>query len=160
MSETIVGQKRHTRRMFLRSTIKLGTAVALLTPNTVQGMLTKVGPIRSIPDFMQAVSFARLYNRAALIDVGADWCEFCHVLDAKIFPDPRVAAHLARLALIRVDVTSMSPANIDLLNYLNVAGPPTLFLIDTSSGEELPNTRSVGPFDVEDLADRLRPYAA
>jgi thiol:disulfide interchange protein len=122
-------------------------------------MSTRIGPVRSVSGFKQALSFASPHNKAALVDVGADWCEFCHVLDNKIFVDPQVSSLLARLALIRVDVTSMAPENIELLNYLNAAGPPTLFVIDTSSGNELPDTRSVGPFEADDLADRLRPYA-
>ena len=48
----------------------------------------------------------------------------------------------------------MGPLNIGLLPSLNVQAP-TLFVIDTSSGKECPQTRSVGAFAGERFRSSL-----
>jgi thiol:disulfide interchange protein len=58
-------------------------------------------------------------------------------------------------ALFRIDVTAWTPGNVELLSFLDVHGPPTVFVAETERGTEVKNTRSVGNFDVEDLVARL-----
>lgn len=117
---------------------------------------TKIGPVRSVLEYEVAMRAARLRNRFALVDVGADWCEFCAILDDRILTDSRITQFLKNIALVRVDVTSMDREARELLSYLSVEGPPTLFIVETSSMREYANTRSVGPFDVENLTERLQ----
>jgi thiol:disulfide interchange protein len=64
------------------------------------------------------------------------------------------------LALIKVDVTAMDDANRELLGYLSVDGPPTVFVMDIESGREMPATHSVGVFEAADLARRLQPFSS
>jgi thiol:disulfide interchange protein len=151
----------YKRRAFLFGGLAIaGMAMTVGFPDHARAMTTRIGPVRSVPNYLEAVSFAGVHNRFAVIDVAAEWCAFCHVLDKKILVDPRVVAVLAELAVIRVDVTAMDPANINLLAHLNVLGPPTLFVVDTSTGREVESTRSVGAFDVANLLGRLRPLVS
>ncbi|TPM26926.1 thioredoxin family protein [Mesorhizobium sp. B2-3-5] len=148
------------RRAFILGGIA-AAAIGLATGYHGQALAisTQIGPIRTVPDFEQALALSRMRNAAAVVDVAAKWCAFCRVLDERILVDPRVAALLRNLALIRIDVTAMDESNVNLLAHLGVFGPPTIMVVDTASGAEFPNTRSVGAFDAADLVARLRPFA-
>jgi thiol:disulfide interchange protein len=124
-----------------------------------QAISTKIGPIRTAGQYVEAVAFASRHNSNALIDIAAAWCGFCRTIDEEILPDPRVAEHLANLALLKVDLTAMDDDSRILMQYLGVDGPPTMFIVETRTGREIPGTRSLGWFDVENLVARLRPFS-
>ncbi|MBI3267927.1 MAG: thioredoxin domain-containing protein [Planctomycetes bacterium] len=52
----------------------------------------------------EAFARARRENRLVLLDLGAVWCHWCHVMDRETYADPGVAALLrARYVAVRVD---------------------------------------------------------
>lgn len=137
----------------------VGSASGFAPFGSASSMSTKIGPIGSVEHYSDALAIAAKRNAVALIDIAADWCEFCHTIESKILPDPRVAAALSNTSVVRIDVTEMTAANRSLLHLLQVEGPPTVFLVDPRTGRELPDTRSVGWFDVENLLRRLAPFS-
>jgi len=94
--------ERVNRRSFLVGTL----AVALAPPVEVQAASTVVGPIRSVQDYTEAIAFARMRNRHALVDVAADWWAFCKTIDGQILVHPRVRAQMNDFALLKIDVTA------------------------------------------------------
>lgn len=139
------------RRDFL-----VGSLAVMLAPaGGALAVSTVIGPIRSVRDYAEALAFAHTRNRYALVDVAAEWCAFCKTIDGQILVHPRVQARMKDLALFRIDVTAWTAGNVELLSYLDVHGPPTVFVAETERGTEVKNTRSVGNFDVEDLVARL-----
>ncbi len=52
--------------------------------------------IRWQPWSPQTLALARSLNRPIMIDIGAVWCHWCHVMDATTYADPQVAAALNR----------------------------------------------------------------
>ena len=52
--------------------------------------------IRWQPWTPQTLALARTLNRPIMIDIGAVWCHWCHVMDATTYADPQVAAALNR----------------------------------------------------------------
>lgn len=134
--------------------LRLGFARAAVIARGV-----KIGPISSIEGYGAALRTSSTISRFALVEIGADWCEFCQIITERILPNPEVAELLAEMALIRIDVTSMSESNKKLLTSLAVDGPPTVFVSDTHTGREYPKTRSVGSFDAESLITRLQHFA-
>ncbi|MHB0952723.1 MAG: thioredoxin family protein [Allorhizobium sp.] len=140
-----------SRRAFLVGSL----AVMLVPAGEADAASTVVGPIRSLRDYINALTFARMRNRHALVDVAADWCAFCKTIDGKILVHPRVQSRMAGFALLRIDVTGWTAENIELLRHLNVSGPPTVFIANTESGTEVQGTRSLGAFDVDNLVARL-----
>jgi thiol:disulfide interchange protein len=111
-------------------------------------------------EFSAALAEARKVVRAALVDIGAEWCPFCRTIEREILPHPSIGQLMQRIALVKVDVTAMDHGNKRLLQHLRADGPPTLFVVDTVSGREYPGTRSVGTFAVIDLVRRLSPFWA
>nr|WP_260473392.1 protein-disulfide reductase DsbD [Stenotrophomonas maltophilia] len=89
-----------------------------------------------------------------LIDFYADWCISCHVIERKVFGNPDVAARLARMQIIRPDVTRNDAEDQSLLKHWQVQGPPTLILIDPD-GKERRAQRVVGEIDAGSFLDRL-----
>lgn len=142
--------ERVKRRSFLVGTL----AVVLAPPVKVQAASTVIGPIRSVQDYAEAIAFARMRNRHALVDVAADWCAFCKTIDG-LLVHPRVRAQMNDFALLKIDVTAWTADNAALLQFLNVQGPPTVFIAETGEGREVPGTRTVGEFDVNNLVGRL-----
>jgi thiol:disulfide interchange protein len=143
--------ERVNRRSFLVGTL----AVVLAPPVEVQAASTVVGPIRSVRDYTEAIAFARMRNRHALVDVAADWCAFCNTIDGQILVHPRVRAQMNDFALLKIDVTAWTADNAALLQFLHVQGPPTVFIAEMGEGREVPGTRTVGEFDVNNLVGRL-----
>lgn len=143
--------ERVNRRSFL-----VGLIAAVLAPAVkVQAASTVVGPIRSLRDYTEAIAFARMRNRHALVDVAADWCAFCKTIDGQILVHPRVRAQMNDFALLKIDVTAWTADNAALLQFLHLQGPPTVFIVETEQGKEVPGTRTVGEFDVDNLVGRL-----
>jgi thiol:disulfide interchange protein DsbD len=132
-------------------------AYCTMMPRPSLAASTEIGPIRCVDGYRRALALAGSRNAFAIVDVGATWCQFCKTLDEEIFTDPRIEKMLTQFALLRVDVTAWDSDNLALVDHLAVQGPPTVFVIDTSTGREIAGTRSLGSFDVANLASRLRP---
>jgi uncharacterized protein len=60
--------------------------------------------IRWQPWSPQTLALARSLNRPIMIDIGAVWCHWCHVMDETTYADPEVAAALNSLFVpVKVD---------------------------------------------------------
>ncbi|HEV3113003.1 MAG TPA: DUF255 domain-containing protein [Candidatus Binataceae bacterium] len=60
--------------------------------------------VRWQPYSADSFALARRMNRPVLIDIGAMWCHWCHVMDEKTYGDPQVAALINQLLVpIKVD---------------------------------------------------------
>jgi len=123
---------------------------------------TAAGSAASI-DYIQAKSIedvdARLAEAArrdqwTLVDFYADWCISCHVIERNVFGDPAVAARLARMQIVRPDVTRNDATDQALLKHWGVMGPPTLMLIGPD-GVERRDLRIVGEIDAQHFLERL-----
>ena len=117
----------------------------------------------SVPDYVQAKSVedvdARLAEAVArgewtLIDFYADWCVSCHVIERNVFGDPVVAERLARMQIVRPDVTQNDAVDQALLRHWGVLGPPTLILVGPD-GTERRDLRMVGEINASEFLNRL-----
>ena len=116
--------------------------------------------VENVDEYRLALGrLSQQHYKVALVDIGAEWCEYCATIDGKIMPDPGVRRAMAHVGLIKVDVTRMDMARRQLLQALDADGPPTVFIVDTGSGREYTGTRSVGTFQSDDLIRRLQPFS-
>ncbi len=146
-------QKVNRRTLLLGLPLIAGTGI-FATPSRASTYL-----VESVPQYRAALADLARSKAKALVDVGAQWCAFCKVIDDKILPDRRVAGLMQSFGLIRIDVTATTDDNRALLRHLKVDGPPTVFIVDAASGHEHEGTRSVGSFPTESLIARLEPFA-
>ena len=82
-------------------------------------------------------------GKPVLLDFTADWCVSCAEMERFTFTDPRVAARLTGMRLLRVDVTSNSAQDKALLKRFHLFGPPGTIFLDRQGGE-VPDTRVIG----------------
>lgn len=61
-----------------------------------------------------------------ILDMYADWCIACKVMERNVFPDPQVAGQLQQFRLLRADVTDNSAEHIAMLERYELFGPPSL----------------------------------
>lgn len=89
-----------------------------------------------------------------LVDVYADWCVSCQVIEREVFPEPRVARALSGMQRLRVDVTKNDAQDRAFLDRYGILGPPTLLLIGPD-GRERRSERVVGELDAEAFLARI-----
>ncbi|MGA6183184.1 protein-disulfide reductase DsbD [Stenotrophomonas sp. NPDC077421] len=132
-----------------------------LAGTAVAGVAAPSAPAR--PDYVDAKSAADLDQRLAeagargewtLVDFYADWCVTCHIIEREVFGDPRVAERLARMQVVRPDVTANDAVDRELMKAWEVVGPPTLMLI-SPDGREARALRTVGDISADQFLQRL-----
>ena len=84
-------------------------------------------------DLAMTVKRAQAEGKRIILQVGGDWCQFCHRLDAFIRDTPSVAAGLHDGFLImKVSYTQGQNENTDFLSqYPNVAGYPHWYVLES-----------------------------
>jgi len=100
-----------------------------------------------------ALAAANQAGRPAMVDVSADWCISCKVMEREVFPDPAVAERLDGFTLIRADVTQDNAASREILEHYGLFGPPGLLFF--ADGDELQRARIQGEVDAQALAPHL-----
>lgn len=94
-------------------------------------------------------------DRPVLLDLYADWCISCKVMERSVFPEPEVRALMGEFELLRADVTANAVRHRELLGHYGLFGPPSL-LFFTADGTELRAFRLQGEIDAADFAAHLR----
>ena len=116
------------------------------------------------PAFETLASYDALRQRLAarapgsapvVLDLYADWCIACKVMERSIFPAPPVAEVLTRFERWRLDLTANTAQDRALLADYGLFGPPALLFFD-SRGQELQAYRLQGEPTVDSLSRQLQ----
>ncbi|SFM64146.1 protein-disulfide reductase DsbD [Marinobacter zhejiangensis] len=84
-------------------------------------------------------------GQPVMVDVYADWCISCKVMEEEVFDTPDVRAWAQRVRFVKLDVTAFSAAQKDRLEQWQVPGPPAvLFFGGERDSRELPTQRLLG----------------
>lgn len=99
-----------------------------------QGLASKFDPRRdAVADVAQAVARAAAEGRNVIVDVGGEWCAWCHILDRFIDAHEDVRS-LIELEFVWVKV-NFSPTNRNerlLSTWPPIPGYPHLFVLDAT----------------------------
>ncbi len=90
----------------------------------------------------------------AFLDIYADWCIECKLMEQKTFKNKSVEKILNEFKLIKIDVTKNNAQDIELLKYLNVIGPPA-YKFYSESGEEIKGFNIQGYMPPEEFLEHL-----
>ena len=58
-----------------------------------------------------------------MLDLYADWCVSCQILEQQVFTAPDVSQQLQKLTLIRADITAGTAEHQALMKHFGLFGP-------------------------------------
>lgn len=111
-------------------------------------------PVGSLADLEAELAQARAAGQPALLDLYADWCISCKVMERSVFPRPEVSARLRQFRLLKADVTANDAEDQALMQAFGLFGPPSMVFFGPD-GRELDDVRIQGEIDAVALAAHL-----
>ena len=93
-------------------------------------------------------------QRLVMIDLYADWCISCKVMDEEIFAKADIQNTLKQTAWVQLDITDQTEAHIDFLKQRGIFGPPTVLFY--RNGKEITEARIVGELTHAEFAAHLQ----
>jgi thiol:disulfide interchange protein DsbD len=111
-------------------------------------------PVADLAQLQRHLREAGDAGQPVLLDLYADWCISCKVMERSVFPQRDVAAQLSQFHLVRADVTKNDADDKALLNEFGLFGPPSLVFF-TLDGREITEVRIQGEVDATVLANHL-----
>ncbi|MDC9719771.1 MAG: protein-disulfide reductase DsbD [Gammaproteobacteria bacterium] len=121
---------------------------SLQQPNNI--LVTKV-LASTVPMLLQQ---AQQRQQPVMLDFYADWCISCKELDAFVFSDAAVQLALTDFKVIKVDVTANDQQALDLMQSLNLVGPPALVFYN-AQGQLMQQDTIVGVPKIQHLISLL-----
>lgn len=91
-----------------------------------------------------------------IIDLYADWCISCKVMEAQVFPREDIQQALANIQRYKFDLTQVSPDTKQWLEEHQLFGPPTLMFF--KGGEEWRDWRIQGEITAQELLTHLTAF--
>jgi len=120
-------------------------------------------------DLQNAIHLAQKTHRRILLDVGGEWCIWCHRLDSLFLQNKDLQEFLNRhYVVVKVNVSKENMNQEFLSTYPKVAGYPHLFVLDQNgkllhsqdTGElEYPKTYPVKGHDKKKVFDFLEKWS-
>jgi thiol:disulfide interchange protein len=94
--------------------------------------VTKYDPKRNAEaDIQAAVGEAQRTGRRVLIEVGGDWCSWCHKLDAYFTKNPKLTAlRDSNFITLKVNWSPQNENKKALSKYPKISGYPHIFILD------------------------------
>lgn len=103
----------------------------------------------------QQLQQAQTAGQLAIIEVSADWCISCKIMERDILNHPSVQQRLNPLARIRFDVTDNTPEQRAWLTKMGLFGPPA-FLFYDADGKEVASARIQGEVKRDAFLEHLQ----
>ncbi len=119
------------------------------------GEATRWHAVANLDELRMELARAEDAGQMALLDLYADWCISCKVMERSVFPRPEVDGRLRQFRLLRADVTENDADDKALLNEFGLFGPPSLVFF-SPEGRELSDVRVQGEIGAERLARHLQ----
>ncbi|MDR8525220.1 protein-disulfide reductase DsbD [Shewanella fidelis] len=113
--------------------------------------------IKSLLDLHTEIAAATAEGKTVMVDFYADWCVACKEFEAITFKDPLVVERMDQMVLLQADVTKNDDIDIELLEYYDILGLPTLLMFDENGviRDDLRVTGFMGPKAFAEHLDHL-----
>jgi thioredoxin-related protein len=84
-------------------------------------------------DVAEAIALANAQGKHVIVDVGGEWCSWCHILDRFIAGNPYVRSLIdAKYIWVKVNFSKENRNEALLARWPKVAGYPHLFVLDAN----------------------------
>ena len=84
-------------------------------------------------------------QQPVMLDLYADWCISCKVMEEEIFAEPDVQQMMKNVLWLQLDVTDNSAEQIAFMQKHAIFGPPTILFFNQQ--QEMQSARIVGELD-------------
>ena len=109
-------------------------------------------------DIRDGVAEAKHSSRRVLLDVGGEWCIWCHRLDTLFAENPDLAGFLhGNFVVVKVNYSKENKNEEVLSHYPKVAGYPHLFVLDARG--KLLHSQDTGELESGKHHDRDKVFA-
>lgn len=109
----------------------------------------------SVEDMQTAMEKASAAGRPVVVDLYADWCASCKVMEREVFSRPSVQALGDKITFIQLNMTDNTPEQSAFLQQHGLFGPPSL-LFYKADGNELTSARVQGELGPEQFVGQVR----
>lgn len=123
------------------TTVATSTVVAESAANNTEA--GKFIDIKTLADLDAELEKAKAANQYVMLDLFAEWCVACKEFEHITFADAAVKTEMAKIRLLRIDVTKATEQDQQVLDKFSVLGLPTL-LFFAPNGSELTQSRVTG----------------
>jgi thiol:disulfide interchange protein len=138
-----------------------GTAVA----QSAYAPVTKYDPKRDAArDIDDAVAEAKRTNRRILLEVGGEWCVWCHIMDEYFDKHPDLTALRDKnFVTVKINFSDENPNKEVLTRYGPIEGYPHIFVLDSDG--KLLHSQGTGvlesgrSYDLEKMNNFLKEWA-
>jgi len=105
----------------------------ILAQNNIESKKEKFDPAKDpFKDLENAVVKAKSENKRIILDVGGEWCIWCHRLDAFIENDDEIKGFLSdNFITVKVNFSPENKNEKFLSQYPAIKGYPHIFVLDT-----------------------------
>jgi thiol:disulfide interchange protein len=144
--------KRMHRRTLLALAACFGLAPALADHQLPQ----KYDPARdAAADLRQAVTRAQAERKKVLVEVGGEWCTWCHILDKFIASHPQVRRALdEQYVVVKVNFSPQNKNEAVLSRWPKAAGYPHFYVLGATG--ELLVSQGTGELEQGDSYDEAK----
>lgn len=119
------------------------TSVATSSSTVASADAGKFIDIKTLADLDRELAAAKAENQYVMLDLFAEWCVACKEFEHITFADAGVKTEMAKIRLLRIDVTKATDEDQQVLDKFSVLGLPTL-LFFAPNGSELTQSRVTG----------------
>ena len=116
----------------IRKVFAMFALLALASGVFAADLPAKFDPARdAAADVAQAVALAKSQGKRVIVDVGGEWCAWCHIMDRFIAANADVRSAIdAHYVWLKVNFSKQNPNEAVLSRWPKVAGYPHLFVLD------------------------------
>jgi len=123
-------------RFLLMTVIAVGAVSGcpqLLRAQSPYTPVTKYDPKRdAAQDIREAAAEAKRTNRRVLLEVGGEWCSWCHHMDDFFAAHPDLTSVRDKtFVTVKINFSEENPNKEVLARYSEIAGYPHLFVLDS-----------------------------
>ncbi|MBS1174248.1 MAG: dsbD [Burkholderiaceae bacterium] len=110
--------------------------------------------IKTIDELNVELVKAKQAAKPVVLDLVADWCTSCKVMERTTFMDAQVVARLSHYTALRLDITDTSSEHNAWMQTQGIFGPPVVQFYD-AQGRELQNYRVTGEANASEFLEKI-----
>ena len=119
---------------------------------SVQPLFIKTASVQTIDT---AIGSLTAPKTVTMVDLYADWCTSCKVMDKQVFSDSEVIAKMTTVNALKFDITDNTALQSEWMAKAKLFGPPSMLFFD-ANGDEIKHLRVVGEMDKQQFLAHLK----